>query len=348
MSYFTWKVEQSFRVAGEHDDDESYREKADLLKHVTSVAEAVDHLNAKRIDGGDGIFLVHSTSQKAYYCIYRIDMTEAAHELFNKEMTEEQQDALAEKAKVKRPHQLQKKSFIIPTWCDICSGILVGGGYECSFCGLRCHAGLGGPGAENCRADLLCKPCEKGCEHVIGTYKFGDITKQLARNVHQNVKDTVVSEIVKEQRGFGKFDRLKEQMAALRDAWDDNKVIGGVLLVQLASVALTMLFTYMLVFALRLSLSLANLQASLLVASLLLHWTVLFLVVHLLARGMIRYSALVHTFVLTILQIDLEEMEINLDDAGHALVRTSRVVLIASTTAWVAAAGVWMRLVRAA
>lgn len=351
MTYFTWSVDQSFWVAG-NDGEKEVRSKATLLKHdkkwgrVSSVSEAVVKLNEGKIDAGEGIYVVHSASKNAYYCIYRFDKTQAAHDMFNKEMTAAQAEACAVKSKVKRPHQLKQKSFIIPTWCDLCSGILVGGGYECTGpCGLRCHAGLG-DGTENCRADMLLKPCSEGCEHVHGAYRFGDITKQLARNVHQTVKDQVVGEIVKEQRGFGKFQRLKEQMTALREAWDDQKVILCALLALLASVVITILGTYIIVFAMRLSLSLANLQAALLVASLLLHETVILLVVHVAARGMIKYSALVHTFVLTILQIDLEEMEINLDDAGHALVRVSRVLAGISAAAWVAAASVWIHLVR--
>eukprot|EP00438_Fugacium_kawagutii_P009775 Skav218796 [mRNA] locus=scaffold1140:183205:186833:- [translate_table: standard] len=124
-------------------------------------------------------------------------------------------------------HSLKKKVFLVPTWCSNCKGVLVGSGFECTGpCRMRCHIGLGANKAEHCKAELLLKPCEE-CEEssrVHGKYKFGDMTKQIFRNEHQRIKDMVVQEALKEQRSFGKFDKLKSYAEDIQSKWDAQMV----------------------------------------------------------------------------------------------------------------------------
>mmetsp|Transcript_40149 Transcript_40149/g.115889 ORF Transcript_40149/g.115889 Transcript_40149/m.115889 type:complete len:267 (-) Transcript_40149:71-871(-) len=258
-----------------------------------------------------------------------------------------------EESTVIRAHELEDKVFILPTWCDMCAGILVGRAYQCTGCKQRCHLGLGDNGAENCHADLLLQSCKHGVKHAKGTYQFGDITKQLARDAHQTVKDVVVKEAVKEQRGYGKFDKLKEQVHELKAQWSDSKALQYTLLLQSASVILIGLVSYIFPFVGLGKLgsgavSLGRLLASWSVALLLFHHVLILAALRLAAAGMLRYSALVHAFVNNILHIDLAELEINLDHTAVAVQRVVDRAIVITLAVWVVSVDVWLKAVWAA
>mmetsp|Transcript_41304 Transcript_41304/g.89486 ORF Transcript_41304/g.89486 Transcript_41304/m.89486 type:complete len:268 (-) Transcript_41304:74-877(-) len=224
-------------------------------------------------------------------------------------------------------HNLKPKVFLVPTWCSNCKGVLVGSGFECSGpCKMRCHIGLGANQAEHCKAELLLKPCEEcECSRVQGQYRFGDMTKQIFRNEHQKIKDLVVKEALKEQRGFGKFDKLKSYAEAIQDRWDPQMVkqylLYGVLLSNIAIFIL--IYWLVLVIAWpahgyeRANL-LGWLQAVSNFASLTLFEGVLAVALHLLLHQVLLYSELIHGFVREILQIDLRELQIDVQRASLA------------------------------
>jgi len=223
-------------------------------------------------------------------------------------------------------HTLKSKVFVVPTWCDICKGVLVGHGFQCvGCCQRRCHRGLGGNQSENCKAELLLKPC-KVVEHVQGEYRFGDVSKQIFRNEKQRIKDIVVTEFMKEQASFGKFEKLKAYSAALQDWWDEDQVIrytfAAVLLGELAtliiSYSLVFLFSWPVHGAAR-SNMLGKLQAASNFTSVAVFEGLVLLALHMLSRQLILYSELVHGFVREILQIDLAELQIDVGKASLAI-----------------------------
>mmetsp|Transcript_38000 Transcript_38000/g.104506 ORF Transcript_38000/g.104506 Transcript_38000/m.104506 type:complete len:266 (-) Transcript_38000:91-888(-) len=251
-----------------------------------------------------------------------------------------------------RAHDMRKKVFVLPTWCDTCAGILVGTGYECTGpCKLRCHRGLGDKASENCRADMLLKPCEAGAVHAQGSYHFGDISRQMRRDAKQKVKDVVLTEFVKEQRGFGKFDRLREQVHGLASWWDDTNVILRLVGLQLVTVVFTVAVASGLVHTFGrgpLTSQQARLHATYSLSLLIFHEVVLFLVARILAMGMLRYSDLIHTFVHEVLNIDLTEVEINLDDAARAVLRVVNQMLLISAALFVVSAAAWVAALQTA
>lgn len=193
---------------------------------------------------------------------------------------------------------------------------------------MRCHIGLGANQAEHCKAELLLKPCE-ACQEssqVHGQYKFGDMTKQIFRNEHQKIKDMVVKEALKEQRGFGKFDKLKSYAEAIHDKWDPQMVkqylLYGVLLSNIAIFIL--IYWLVLVIAwpahgYERAILLGWFEAVSNFASLTLFEGVLAVAVHLLLHQVLLYSELIHGFVREILQIDLRDLQIDVQRASLAL-----------------------------
>ncbi|CAE7789768.1 MDN1, partial [Symbiodinium necroappetens] len=250
-------------------------------------------------------------------------------------------------------HDLKKKVFVVPTWCDICKGVLVGHGFVCAGpCQMRCHRGLGANGAENCKAELLMKKCEE-VAHVQGQYQFGDVTKQIFRNEKQRIKDLVVTEFVKEQASFGKFDKLKAYSEALQEWWDEDRVV-RYMLFAIASIELVLLvISYSSVFLCAWPVHgasragrLAWLQAVSNCTSAAVFEGLLLLLIHVLATQLLVYSDLVHSFVREILQINLSELQIDVGKAADAV--TNITIHGLKTTACIACLGMalWMRAVQ--
>jgi len=245
---------------------------------------------------------------------------------------------------------LKPKVFLLPTWCDMCSGILVGNGFECTGpCKLRCHRGLGWNNAENCRADLLLKPCQE-TQHSKGEYRFGDLTRQIFRNEHQRIKDIVLNEIVKEQRERGKFEKMKEFADELSRRWHDATLKHWLLCGQLISALATLLITYSCVCAVAWPIhgrhvagNLAWLQAVSNFTGLAAFEGVVLVTVHVLAHKLHLYSQLVHGFVREMVKVDLQELDINLSTAALAVAKVSFRGLQTSGVLLILGFGLWLR-----
>eukprot|EP00913_Durusdinium_trenchii_P025143 g23602.t1 len=132
------------------------------------------------------------------------------------------------------------------------------------------------------------------------------------------IKDLVVKEVVKEQKGFGKFEKLKAYAEAIQEKWDLPKikqyVLYGILLSDLA----IFLLIYCLVLLIALPLHgyaraarLAWFQAVSNFTSLSIFEGLLLVGIHLLLHQVLLYSELLHSFVREILQIDLRELQID-------------------------------------
>ncbi|CAE7248055.1 mdn1 [Symbiodinium sp. CCMP2456] len=250
-------------------------------------------------------------------------------------------------------HDLKSKVFVVPTWCDICKGVLVGHGFVCAGpCQMRCHRGLGANGAENCKAELLMKKCEE-VAHVQGQYQFGDVTKQIFRNEKQRIKDLVVTEFVKEQASFGKFDKLKAYSEALQEWWDEDRVVRYMLFAIFSIELVLFVISYSSVFLCAWPVHgasragrLAWLQAVSNCTSAAVFEGLLILLIHVLATQLLVYSDLVHSFVREILQINLSELQIDVGKAADAV--TNITIHGLKTTACVACLGMalWMRAVQ--
>lgn len=205
--------------------------------------------------------------------------------------------------------------------------------------------------AEHCKAELLLKTCEE-TEQVQGKYRFGDLTKQIFRNEHQRIKDLVVKEVVKEQKGFGKFEKLKAYAEAIQEKWDLPKikqyVLYGILLSDLA----IFLLIYCLVLLIALPLHgyaraarLAWFQAVSNFTSLSIFEGLLLVGIHLLLHQVLLYSELLHSFVREILQIDLRELQIDVGRASLALSEATFYALQISGGMAVLAISMWFRAV---
>jgi len=247
-------------------------------------------------------------------------------------------------------HELKYKVFVVPTWCDVCGGVLVGGGYECTGdCKLRCHAGLG-KGVEHCRAELLLQPCVKGAQHKQGSYEVGDVAKQAFRDIHQAVKDVVVQEALKEQRSWGKFDMLKQHMCQIRKMWNRYLALTLVLAWQAITVAATAAVSFQIALygpSSPFAPSLAHIQMTWSVVVLLVAELLLIVLCRALAAGTIRHSALVHTFVRDILRIDLGEVCIDLDSAAVEVLWVLDSALCFSCAVFVSAAIAYVQALQA-
>jgi len=46
----------------------------------------------------------------------------------------------------------------------------------------------------------------------VGSYKFGDFSKAIARDFEATVEETVVKSAVKKQRELGKFEKVREEV----------------------------------------------------------------------------------------------------------------------------------------
>lgn len=203
-------------------------------------------------------------------------------------------------------------------------------------------------GTENCHAELLQVTCE-ATAHRRGSYRFGDASRQLARNVHSRVKETVVAEAVKEQEQFGKFQKVKELAEEVRRRWDDVAVRRWVLLCQVLSVLAVQLTTWaaMLLVAGPIhgprAWRLASWQATQSSATLLAVQLLLAALVLLAARWVLLYSELIHAFVLEVLFVDLKAIGVDLQRAAGSVQGVSWRAAVAASAMWVGVAGVWMQ-----
>jgi len=235
-----------------------------------------------------------------------------------------------------QPHKLEKKVFLAPGWCDNCHGILVGSGFQCTCCHAKCHLGLG-KGSENCHADILMKPCHGTSGYLNPTadkkkrYEFGDVTRQLARNAHQAVKDTVVKEAIKEQQAFGKFDLLREQVLEMERRWKTGFFIKWFIGGQIALLGSIWAISYGSVALLAGQHAwdpsvarLGNAQAACAVRSLLLLEMLVLFIVRYAAGQALMHSELIFTFFKEILHIDMAELaNIKIEEAAKAVQRAA-------------------------
>jgi Phorbol esters/diacylglycerol binding domain (C1 domain) len=61
-----------------------------------------------------------------------------------------------------QPHQFETRSYSTPTYCQVCSGLLVGlwrQGMQCKVCKMNIHHGQGKGEHDDCRAEALLKSC---------------------------------------------------------------------------------------------------------------------------------------------------------------------------------------------
>lgn len=98
----------------------------------------------------------------------------------------------------KRAHDFKLSSFLVPTYCGACKGILAGianQGLRCSTCSVTCHRGEGANGVANCQADLLLQGCcgRPSNKPVSGDYCFGDLTRQIAADLRSIVREGVMT-----------------------------------------------------------------------------------------------------------------------------------------------------------
>lgn len=248
-----------------------------------------------------------------------------------------------------RPHDLRGRFSVVPTWCDMCSGALYGRGFTCRHCGLRCHAGLG-KGTENCRADALVKPCKVQAVHRPGHYFFGDVALQACRDIQQLLKEFINKTAIKEQRSFGKFDRLKHCVHELRCAWDEAKFLFYIALFQLCSVLLVAIVSLLpLLLAERgpCVASLSRLQALWSAVLVLLGETLVLMLVRSFLLVALRQSKLIHRFMHDIIQVNLEELEINLDMGAMVALRAMERALMLSAGLFFVALSIYVGTVRA-
>eukprot|EP00929_Paragymnodinium_shiwhaense_P105322 TRINITY_DN70279_c0_g1_i1.p1 TRINITY_DN70279_c0_g1~~TRINITY_DN70279_c0_g1_i1.p1 ORF type:complete len:279 (+),score=44.92 TRINITY_DN70279_c0_g1_i1:107-943(+) len=245
-----------------------------------------------------------------------------------------------------RPHTYRRKVFVVPTWCDVCAGVLIGDGFQCDGpCRLRWHLGLG-DGVENCCADMLLTSCQAGRKHKEGTYSFGDVSKQLARNARQAVKDIVVQEAVKEQKELGKFDKLKEAVNELQSWWDTRIVIGCTLAAQVASVLIIAVVTCSSIHIWgkgAVKPAVYRLQCASAIAAVVFTEMLLTALIYFIAWQAVRYSALVHMFVMKVLRVNLEEVDIDLEVAAREVLRVCKPLLVSSGSIWVCSISAWLR-----
>eukprot|EP00931_Biecheleriopsis_adriatica_P070769 TRINITY_DN44573_c0_g1_i1.p1 TRINITY_DN44573_c0_g1~~TRINITY_DN44573_c0_g1_i1.p1 ORF type:complete len:266 (+),score=57.58 TRINITY_DN44573_c0_g1_i1:76-873(+) len=251
-------------------------------------------------------------------------------------------------------HKLESQIFLWPTYCDMCRGILVGHGYQCKGkCKMRCHLGLGANNAENCKADLLLRVCE-AAKHAEGEYHFGDLTKQIFRNEHQKVKDIVVGQIVKEQEGFGKLDKLKEYAAAVRSKWDPALIRQYILFGELLSALAALIASYGLVGAFAWPLhgrekagEIAWLQAISNATALLVFEGFLLLAVHVASHQLQLYSNIIVEFVREMVKINLADLDIDVSTDAIAVTQVSHHGLKTSAALSAIGLAMWFRAVQA-
>jgi len=255
-----------------------------------------------------------------------------------------------------RSHDLKEKVFFGPTWCDNCGGVLIGDGWQCMGpCGRKCHRGLGME-AENCHADLCCTPCEKcvALTAKMSPYQFGDVSKQLMRNLKSRVKEQIVEEAVQEQKKFGRLDKIKEVAVGVRKNWDDKVVIWWLFVVQVGLVLLAQLVSHTLVLMVAWPMHgargwrLAAYGASESAAVFIFVEAALILLARLLARQLLRYSDIIHAFMLEIMHIDLLELDIDLLLAAEAVLRVTECSLWVTCALWVASLANWIAEMRLA
>lgn len=250
-----------------------------------------------------------------------------------------------------RPHNIRFTCFLVPTWCDNCNGPLFGVGFTCKRCGLRCHAGLG-RGTEHCRGDVLRTHCQPGTchRHRGDAYRFGDVAKQVFRDIHQAVKEVVVSKMIQEQRRFGKFDRLRQHVQTLQGFWDNTKVVCCFALLQLATVLLAVapaLLLPRLIVRTPYATTLSRVQAAWSAVVLVLCETAGLLLVRSVALALLRYSELIHCFILEVPKVNLEDEGIKLDVAATEALKVVHRALMFSFLLFVASLGVYVGLLLA-
>lgn len=221
-------------------------------------------------------------------------------------------------ASILAPHDFEPTYFYLPDYCDNCGGVIIGNGFQCrGACGFKIHRGLG-KGTENCHADVLLTLCEKreGHEH---SWDTGDLAKQIARNTHQAVKDTVVAATIDEQKDWGKFDRLAAWAEFVRENWQDDRVVVLVAQAELALTFVAYALGYLLVRALRVTrshkasvyLDLAEFSGAIAALAFLAICALLLFAVEFAAGLGLRYSAWVHVFVDEMIHVKLVDIGVD-------------------------------------
>eukprot|EP00933_Yihiella_yeosuensis_P005102 TRINITY_DN109537_c0_g1_i1.p1 TRINITY_DN109537_c0_g1~~TRINITY_DN109537_c0_g1_i1.p1 ORF type:complete len:289 (+),score=40.88 TRINITY_DN109537_c0_g1_i1:53-868(+) len=254
-------------------------------------------------------------------------------------------------------HKFVRKVFLVPSWCDRCSGILVGQGYECSGpCKCKCHLGEGAGKVENCHADLLLTSCSKDFKHKKGEYKLGDAIQQIGRDFNQGIKDAIVKQAVQEQRDRGKFKILKEVTDEIQKRWNADSVWHVLALLQIFSIAAGSISTYSIVSTFTRQLhtdgiqstkahDIAWLQGTTSALSIALVWVAVTLLVYFLAKKIFHYSQLAHAFSREIMNIELEELDIDLGKAASEVADVFWYVFLLSCAHVCVCFALWLRAV---
>ena len=242
------------------------------------------------------------------------------------EEAEDLRKLLKKRNSVLEPHLIEPEYYYLPDYCDNCGGVLIGNGFRCRGpCGFKIHRGLG-KGTENCHADVLLTMCEPRAGHA-HVWETGDLAKQIARNTHQAVKDTVVEATVAEQKDWGKFDRLTEWAKFVREHWDEDDVVAVVLKAQAAGCLGLYALGYVLIRCFRVTrgsktpvyLQLAGFSAAIAALAFLCISTLLLYATQVAAVLGLRYSAWGHVFVDEMIHVRLEDCRVDLASSFRSL-----------------------------
>lgn len=223
-----------------------------------------------------------------------------------------------------KPHNFRVKSYISPTWCAVCNGILVGlfnQGMQCTGCKLNCHRGEGRGEHRNCRAEALMTPCtEETVKPQKGDLNLGDLTAQVARDARTLLREGVMKATVDDNKPS--LDKLSTTVQSWKSKLGDHaKVARWILWGQVASIGALLVWTFSMVMLHLLAMEGIPKDAK----TALLHvelcfWTAMSACVlgqlaeigvlvgfWCAAEALGRYSAMIHEFCIEIIQVDLNE-----------------------------------------
>jgi len=215
---------------------------------------------------------------------------------------------------------------------------LVGAGYKCTCCSVKCHLGLG-KGSENCKADILLMACgtvRRSRSQIFTAdsrkrYEFGDVGRQLVRNAHQTIKDVVVKEAMKEQQSFGKFELLRWQVREFEQMWDSGIFVkwfvGSQIALMVAIWAIAFITVELFAGAVAaepFARHMANAQAMCAIRSVLVMEMFVLIAVRVAAGRAFMHSELIFTFIKEILHVDMAELaDIQIGKAARAVQRAT-------------------------
>jgi hypothetical protein len=116
-------------------------------------------------------------------------------------------------------HSFCEHTYLSPTSCDLCSGLLVGlwsQGLRCQTCHFNVHRGAGIGGHDDCHAEGLMKPCHgpnpsssSSAPELESTDWFGmaikpnfieDVMEQMDRDIMAHAKNVIVATVVEGER----------------------------------------------------------------------------------------------------------------------------------------------------